>query len=54
MISSEVFESRSFRIGMILVCFGTTLTGLLLGLRVWTFFSGGRTAFGFEFINAEA
>jgi len=42
MISSEVFESRSFRIGTILVCLGTILTWLILGLPYGlSFFAGG-------------
>lgn len=41
MISSEVFEIRSFRIGMILIFFGTTLTGLLLGFRYGLCFLAG-------------
>jgi len=42
MISSEVFESRSFRIGTILVCLGTILTWLILGLPYGlSFFASG-------------
>jgi hypothetical protein len=42
MISSEVFETRAFRIGTILVCFGSVLTGMALDFRYgFCFLAGG-------------
>ena len=41
MISSEVFETRSFRIGTILVCFGSILTGLIFGFSYGLCFLAG-------------
>ena len=42
MIRSESFESRSFRMGGILVCTGTILATLIFGLRYGIcFFAGG-------------